>query len=65
LDDLGRHLLKKIGRNIDDFIKLCQIAELGPAEVLSKLVLLLVRLTASAAVNEVSKPMNMILLSCC
>ena len=52
LDDLTRHLLGKIGRNIDDFIKLCRIAELSPAEVIPRLVLTLIRLTASLAVNE-------------
>lgn len=52
LDDLARHLLGKIGRHVDDFIKLCKVAELSPLDVLPKLVFLLVRLTASIAVNE-------------
>jgi hypothetical protein len=52
LDDLTRHLLKKMGRNIQDYIQLCQIAELPPGDVMPKLVHMLIRLTAHTAINE-------------
>lgn len=52
LDDLARHLFIKIGRNIDDYIKLCRVAELSPIDAMPKLMFLLIQLTATIAINE-------------
>jgi hypothetical protein len=52
LRDLTKHLQSKIVRNIDDYMKLVEVAGVDPREALSDMIISLVKITCAVAAKH-------------